>query len=249
MAWRASHKTECRQLAAARRQQLITERLGTGSDRIERFLTKLGAAALYREIPTPSDLELLHAIQQNIKPLVSSHPPSMRDYVRILSLQVILTGVVDSCIPLDRPRAELLLKEVRWLLEEHSGMVMRMMPNWYLSLVKMGVQVLQRLGRRGEAAALGVQQIPDLEALIAMGTQELRRKVADFFLDLSEDMDEGPEEGKDGEEAQGAGTDEAQRAWGDQIDGKHREEVEGLAKRALAVAEGAGVDEQKVRIP
>jgi hypothetical protein len=252
-AWRAGHKTECRQFAAARRQQLINQRLGTGSDRIERFLLKLGTAAADGEAWTPSDLELLHAIQQTTKPLVSNDPGKLKDYLMLLTLQAWFAGGIDTRGPLDRPRAELVVKEIRWVLEEHIVLMMMAVPREeYLNLVKMGMQLLQDLGRRGEAAALGVQEIPGMEALVATGSQEVRRQVARFFLNLASYVDEGTEDrGKDGEEAQGAGRNQTQRVketWAGRVDRKDREEAEGLARRALAVAEGAGLDEKTVRI-
>jgi hypothetical protein len=251
MAWRAGHKTECRQFAAARRQQLITERLGTGSDRIERFLAKLRAAVANGEGCTPSDLELLHAIQQTIKPQVSNNPGKLHDYLATLKLQAFFC--IDTHVPLDRLKAEVAVKEIRWVLEEHIDMLKRAFPpKDYINFVKMGVKLLQRLGRRGEAAALGLHEVPEMEALVATGTQEVRRQVAHFFLELATCVGKEPEDGENAEEAQGTGRDRTQRlkgTWADhRVDRKDREEAEKLAKRALAVAEEAGVDEKTVRI-
>jgi hypothetical protein len=213
----------------------------------------LRAAVANGEGCTPSDVELLHAIQQTIKPLVSDNPGKLHDYLVILKLQAFFAGCMDWHLPLDRPKAEVVVKDIRWVLEEHIVMLKRAFPpKDYIKLVQLCVQLLPRLGRRGEAAALGLHEVPEMEALVATGTQEVRRQVAHFFLELATCVGKAPEDGENGEEAQGAGRDRAQglkKTWADhRVDRKEREEAEKLAKRALAVAEEARVDEKKVRI-
>jgi hypothetical protein len=179
---------------------------------------------------------------------VSLDPSLVREYLPVLMALSMAVGG-DAKLPLDRVRAELVVKATQSALQEYRALPLAPKPQTLFDLMQLCVELLRRLGRRGEAVELGREELPNIDALVATGTSDERHRVAAFLHKLAHDMELELEQGEDGGGEQGPTLKEEE--WAalspHRVNAKIRAEAEALYKKALAVAEKAGLHELEVR--
>lgn len=202
-------------------------------------------------VPTPPDLELLHAIQHTMRSRVSLDTSLVREYLSVLMALSMAVGA-DQRLPLDRVRAPLVVKAIQSVLQEYRALPLAPAPRFFFSLAQACMDLLQRLERRDEAVALGRKELPGIDALVATGTSDERCRVAAFLYKLAYHVELGLKQqwlgggGEQGPTLEGKWAALA-ASLPHRVNAKVRAEAEALSKKALAVAEKAGLHELEVR--
>lgn len=248
-AWQLVHKTECLDLARARVKQLVDQIPG-GENGIETFFLDMGKVLLSGKVPTASELKLLHVLKMPCKALARRDETLQQWYLIVLGLQADFAGG-SRRFPLDSPKAEVLVKEVVVALQEHQAVLARA-PMCFIVLAQTAMQLFKRLGRLEGAVILGVLELPGIEAIAEGARRVVRHGVADYMYDLAGFLVEmADQEAALGvERLKGGDCDEEADHRGAVMSYmKLKKAAKVLAKRALTLAEGAGLQEHKVSDP
>lgn len=261
MAWQLDHKNQCPELAKSRLQDLVdlmhVKYGGEGrTEGITRFAKQTIHAIEHNRQPTPSDVQSLNALKLVCKTLAGQVEHADCWYLVSLAL---LTQLAKASNPLDRKKADKLLKEVVSALEKHRTAALASLlsdtATFFLMLVSNSMQLLGRLGRKAEAAELGRRELPTIEALAAGARPEQPASdVAAMCLDdlaelvIAEAEDEWSQHyiRMDVRARSAWGFEEHEMAISRFIKGQA--EGEALAKKALAVAEKGGCRGEEVRV-